>query len=409
MTRVLTVFEHESISISDSGGGRSLSPAEAERLLELGDERAGFCQRRHRSIKLAQHAGLVNLGGRMLEILPKVARSPGEPERCRRLLLRMLQLARSVPLHRDVGAQHDLRRASLLDVFITAFLDQVSTLIRGGLLRQYRTDEDDLRVVRGRLLISQQATRNAMRSDRVACRYDELSADNVLNRSVKAALDGVRPWIASTDLGRRWIELSSAFDEVPHVPMRPKDVSSIVLDRQGARYRTALQWAAWILALLSPNLRAGKEKAPGLLFDMNKLFEASVVTVLRRQAAPNERIGVQARKVFLARIQGTNCQAVELIPDIVVSRDGEIVKVADTKWKVLELDNDDFASPKPPDLYQLNAYATAYSCRDFEIYYPTHAGLTQMRDTTFEVVGDGAAPKRIRVVAIDLESAPRSR
>lgn len=405
MRQVLTVFEHESIAITDRADDASLSREEADRLFALNAERPGFCSPRHRSVRLAQYAGLVTLGGRMLEILPKVSREPGENERGRRLLLRMLRLARRVPLHRDEDARHELRRATLLEVFIEAFLAEVSDVVRAGLIRRYRVEEEDLPLVRGRLLVREQLTRNAMRFDRIACRYDDLSADNAPNRALKAALGAVRPWIASTDLGRRWFELSLAFDEVPAVRVHPKDVSAIALDRQAIRYRTSLRWAAWILAMLSPTARGGQEEAPGLLFDMNKLFEASVAAVLRRERT-NVRVDTQSRRTYLATLEENDRPAVELIPDLVVSREGAMELIADTKWKLLDLDAKCFASPKPGDLYQLNAYATAHGCREYAIYYPWHSGLSRLRPTTFEIKPVAGSTARIGIVAVDLEADP---
>lgn len=405
MKKVLTAFEHESIAIGDASGDRVISRAEADRLFELGVERSGFCSPRHRSLKLAQYAGLVNLGGRMLEILPKVSKAPVSPERGRLLLLRMLQLARKVPLYRDQDALHDLRRATLLEVFIRAFFDEVAIIVRAGLLRQYRSEEEDLRLVRGRLLISRQATRNAMRVDQIACRFDDLSVNNLVNRGLKAALVAVHPWIVSADLGRRWIELCAAFDEVPLAPVGAHDLSKLDLDRQASRYRNALQWAAWILSITSPSVRAGDEKAPGLLFDMNKLFEAAVAGILRRSAHPTERITSQSRRTYLASVQATRHSAVELIPDIVRTREGEPIMVADTKWKVLELDARGFASPKQSDFYQLNAYATAHRCREYEIYYPWHPDLDRLRESTFEITDVNSTAAFVRIIAVDLEAA----
>jgi hypothetical protein len=58
-------------------------------------------------------------------------------------------------------------------------------------------------------------------------------------------------------------------------------------DRSTRRYEPALQWAGWILRLLSPSLRGGDSAAPALLFDMNRLFEQAVGVQLRLALAPS--------------------------------------------------------------------------------------------------------------------------
>jgi 5-methylcytosine-specific restriction enzyme subunit McrC len=86
----ITAFEHESIPIGDSQSGISITPAEAEYLTYLGELRPGFCERRHRTVRLAQYCGVVSLGNRMLEVLPKTDEH-SSPAECRGVLLRLLR------------------------------------------------------------------------------------------------------------------------------------------------------------------------------------------------------------------------------------------------------------------------------------------------------------------------------
>ena len=78
----LTAIEHESIPIIESPTPTSLTPAEAERLAVIGRQRRGFCELGVREVKLAQYCGIVSLGTRVLEILPKTQQSDS-PKTCR--------------------------------------------------------------------------------------------------------------------------------------------------------------------------------------------------------------------------------------------------------------------------------------------------------------------------------------
>ena len=183
----LTAYEHQTIAVR-ADDPLALSPFEAQRLAVLGQQRPGFCTLGHRSVRLAQYAGLVNLDGRILEILPKVG--DNDPaEACRGTFLRLLRRAMDLPLSVQGAVGQDLRRQSLLDVFIAAYLQELFALVRHGLLRRYRTDEEDLGVIRGRLMISRQASVHAMRIDRLACRFDDLTIDNPWNQVLNAAFE----------------------------------------------------------------------------------------------------------------------------------------------------------------------------------------------------------------------------
>src|SRR3546814_20476003 len=114
-----------------------LRPHEAARLLELGVSRPGVCTAGHRSVKLAQYAGLVNLDGRMLEVLPKVGDDAG-PAGWRGTFLRLFLLARDVPLFSRGTASHDVHRQALLGVFVSALLGELVPLVRGGTIGRAR-------------------------------------------------------------------------------------------------------------------------------------------------------------------------------------------------------------------------------------------------------------------------------
>src|SRR3546814_239470 len=213
-----------------------LRPHEAARLLELGVSRPGVCTAGHRSVKLAQYAGLVNLDGRMLEVLPKVGDDAG-PAGSRGTFLRMLRLASDVPLFSRGNASHDVHRQALLGVFVSAFMDELVHLVRGGLLRRYQSRAGDLRVVRGRLQVGRQAAAHGMRPDLLACRFDELTADNAWNQVLCSALAAVRPWIDNIADGRRWLELAQAFDEVTPCRDALSLVRALTPDRQRSEER----------------------------------------------------------------------------------------------------------------------------------------------------------------------------
>ena len=402
--RHLTAFEHQTLPIGAVQAGISLTPDEAEYLTCLGELRPGFCKRGHRTVRLAQYCGVVNLGGRMLEILPK-SDEHGSPAECRGVLLRLLRAAEHFPVFRHLPAGQHLRRAPLLEVFISAFFDAVTDIVRGGLLRQYQEHVQDLRVVRGRILAGRQFAVRANRLDQIACRFDDLTADNVWNQLIKAGLRAVRSWITSADLDRRWVELMAVFGEVTDVAIGSESLDRLVFDRQAARYRAAIDWARWIVSLLSPSLRAGESMAPGLLFDMNQLFQSAIAMALRRHSASDPTIAVEAQDTSrqLTRLRGTpGRRAFRLKPDLVVRRGGTVVVIGDTKWKRVKVSRAGYLMPGETDMYQMLAYATAFGCEHLSLIYPWHVGLANTRTTAFELPPVGGIRPVVRTLCVDL-------
>lgn len=399
---IVTAFEHQTLSVGD-GREAMLRPHEAASLLQLGVTRPGFCTAGHHSVKLAQYAGLVNLGGRMLEVLPKVGEE-SETAGPRGTMLRMLGLARDVPLFSRDGASHDMSRQSLLGVFVSAFLDELVYLVRSGLLRRYQTRTDDLRVVRGRLQVARQAAVYGMRPDLVACRFAELTADNAWNQVLASALVAVRPWIDSVADGRRWLELVSAFDGVSLRKDALSLLRALIPDRQVRPYAAALRWAELILRLLSPNVRGGGMEAPECLFDMNRLFESSVATILRRRGrATGLRVSTQEGGRFLARVAAAGDNLMfRLRPDLMVRDSNGVVAIGDTKWTRIAVDARGWLAPEESHAYQMHAYSSAFPCRDLYLIYPWHAGLEKSHPTSLRLRSESGRDVRLHVVCVDV-------
>jgi 5-methylcytosine-specific restriction enzyme subunit McrC len=400
IANIVTAHEHDVLPIgSKDGASPCLSELDAQCLARIALARPGFCTRGHRSVRLAQYAGLVRLDGRILEVLPKV----GDTADGRGTALRLLRLAHDLPLHTQGAAAHDLRRDSLLDVFVQAFLEQVSALVRRGLARRYLQREDDLRVIRGRLLLTRQAGTHAMRIDRLACRYDELTIDNPWNQVLKAALGAVRPYLGSVAAGRHWFELSAVFDEVMTVADPVSALDALRPDRQVAHYAPALRWARWLLRLLAPNLRAGTADAPDLLFDMNRLFEAAVARTLGAGARGfGATLSAQDSGRFLASADDGYSRHYGLRPDLVVRRDGEVVAVGDTKWTALPAGPSGHLVPPEAHVYQIHAYASVYPCEDFALIYPWHEGLRDAQPTAYNLPSRNGRRPVLQVLCIDV-------
>lgn len=399
MNPVLLAFEHETIEVSAMPGPRSLGVEECERLSAIGERYPGFCQRGHRQVRLAQYCGVVSLGSRVLEVAPKLGRGkPGELAG-RSLLLQMLQTVHELPRLTGSAGQK-LEQAPLIDALASIFFDELLRLVKAGLHRAYASESNNLQTIKGRLLIGAHVACNSGRMDRALCEFDELTADVGVNRALALALKTIRPWLSQTYSQRRWIELMAAFEGVAQASRY--EANGIRLTRQTSRYGNALRFAKWIIDMLSPALRGGSEVAPAMLFDMNILFESYVAACLARQAERGVEVLPQHNAMHLARTSGKG--AYQLKPDIVVTRGPEVLLVADTKWKVLEEDRFGRIRPTSADMYQMNAYASAYKCQEMALIYPSFPGLdTQLTQhpTSYELPA-GAGTVSLHITGVDL-------
>ncbi|MBP8962802.1 MAG: hypothetical protein KBG39_07645 [Opitutaceae bacterium] len=399
----LSVFEHASVSVEREAGPNVLSEDEADRLDLLTESKPGLCTRGYRNVKFAQYCGIASLGDRAIEILPKVGEVGGYAE-SRDVLLRLLRASQDSSSQRLAAVGQGLGSAPLMEVFIKVFFDEIAALMKGGLLRRYRELEEDCLAVRGSILLRRQLTTLANRPDRIACRFDDLTADNRWNRLIKAGLSAVRPWLRSYNLQRTWVELMSAFDEVSDAADAHALLASLQYDRQGGRYRPAIGWVERILNFLAPNLRAGRKHAPGLLFDMNRLFE-SVVTERMRSLGWKHQLSVEAQNDSkpLAHLCGSPGRAeFRLRPDVLFTDRGSPVAIADAKWKRPKLDRDGVLVPAEADVYQIHAYSAAWKCQHLALVYPWDEQLQEARPTLFNLPANGDRRPQLAVLCLDI-------
>ena len=142
------------------------------------------------SIKATSYVGVIQIPGLTLEILPKIDRpdANGDQEKKQSAqdnLLHMLSVTRKVPIEErelaGLKTSHGLLEA-LVAIFTRRLLDE----LRNGLEHNYINHEENLSILKGKLLFSQQIRHNASHQERAFVGYDEFIADTPLNSIFKA-------------------------------------------------------------------------------------------------------------------------------------------------------------------------------------------------------------------------------
>ena len=168
------------------------------------------------SLRAGPVVGVLSVPGASLEILPKIG-NEGDPS-VRRALTRMLAVAWGLPIADSEPAMLATQRENLLEVLIRLFADRLLVAVRRGLPHRYRLLEDDLPLLRGKLNVPRQLARHAIRADRLACSFDELSVDTPLNRVLNATVVRLAANTRSAANVRRLAELASRFEFVGDSP-----------------------------------------------------------------------------------------------------------------------------------------------------------------------------------------------
>ena len=355
-------------------GGQGVPKAEAGRLLALAERASrrlklpetAALTRTHRGLKAGQIVGILVTPGTTLEILSKI---DGEDGEVRKALLRMLAVAWELRVADGDLTELDTQRHDLLELLIGLFAGRLLAAVRRGLPHRYVAHEEDLKLLRGRLDVTRQLTHLAVRPDRLACRFDELSPDTPLNRVLKAAVARLACLTRSLANARHLAELAARFEPVRHSPEPLRE--PVRLDRTNTSFHDLYRLARLFLAGEWQSTAGGREAGFALLFPMNLLFEKFVGKSLQRALASCHTVTVrlQDRRHYALSDADGRTRLFNLQPDAVIETPPDGPIVLDTKWKRLTSDKKALGVAES-DVYQMLAYGRAYGAARLVLLYP---------------------------------------
>lgn len=296
--------------------------------------------------------------GTRIEILPKHVRGETDVATARRVLVRMLRAALRLPVRETSPTALQTFDAPVSEWIIQQFLLELDVLVRRGLRFDYHPVEDELRFLRGRLLVARQIRQPAGRQHLFQVEHQVFDANRPENRLLACALDKVSGMTREPANWRMAHELQHQLAEVRRSHDVAGDFRRWSSDRLMSHYSNIRTWCELILGNRNPMSALGEWTGRSLLFPMEKVFENFVEASLRRRLPAGATLRVQAASRYLCR-QGSR-QLFQLRPDFVIEHEGT-TWVVDAKWKLLDA-NDAINNYglSQSDFYQLFAYGKRY-------------------------------------------------
>lgn len=274
---------------------------------------------------------------------------------------------------------------SLVEALALALASTARRAFASGLLHGYRTEEEAMHTVRGRIRITEQIRRRFGVSLPLEVRYDEFTDDITANRLVKAAaarLGQMRVRLPQSRSGLRWV--STRLENVSLVEFPRNAVPEVTFDRLNGHYREVVALARLILRHTSFETGRGGNRAPGFLMDMNEVFQGFVTQALREALGVSNRIF--RSDTSLHHITLDEAGRVLLKPDLSWWDGPTCTFVGDAKYK---------QHVPNADLYQLLAYTTALDLPGGLLIYAQGEAEQVVHHVRY-------AGKRLEVAALDL-------
>lgn len=390
--RLLSFRERESIDLSVPG---SLSAGDLDALARLEPSLPkGLIVWGRKSLTFGPFCGVLRIDDLTIELLPKT----GNAARSRGVLVAMLRATKTLSASPTQNATIHEQRVHLLDQFIIEFCRRVESALTQGAIAQYVRQEDSLPAIRGRVDVIWHLRSSTVDRSRIHCAFDERTIDNEHNRALKFVLHKLRMAATSAQTKGLVAALTHRFDQVADTPTTPKAIESLRFDRLNNRWQVIFERAAWLLRGIFPDVRAGTTEGPGLLFNMERLFERFVGARLRQTwehaGFGDYEVQLQAPQKYLAPAE----RAFLLKPDVTILSGGEPIRILDTKWKDLT-DGEPLGAVSSEDAYQMATYAMRYGCPTITLIYPSMGRTRGTSATRLQIPG---APN-LQVCFVDID------
>lgn len=400
--RPVSLLEYETATIAERPGEAYLTYKEVAGLEQA--QRAmgvqAFSWTSRDRIRTAQYVGIVASDGVRLEILPKIDGLDGGGTRAS--LMRMLCAAIDIDVSDGELTGHAVQDKDLLELLIGLFAQRLAEQLRRGLVRDYRREEADLAVLRGKLDVNAQFRRLAATPNRLACVYDEFTADTPLNRMLLVAVTALRRRSILSRNQRLLNEISAHFEDVSSIDPASALKAPIVWDRRMEGWRQTERIARLLLQAMFQTAHGGAHSGVALLFDMNDLFERYVTSVARACLTPlGFRFSAQGPRLSLAKEVESGRPAFMTKPDIHLERGDEVI-VLDTKWKRIDPTIPNSAVAQA-DAYQMHGYANIYDASSTVLLYPFMREVMRQPGLQAEWIYTGRNSS-LKVVSVDVGS-----
>ena len=305
-----------------------------------------------------------------IEILPKAdAQKSPDATLWQSVLLDLLRECRLIKMESLTHASLRLRPNAILDLYIEIFLNEVKKLLEEGLVKNYQRQEENLPILKGRLVVPKHIGKNQIQKDRFFVNFEKYEYNHLLNQLIFKGLLVLEKIAQQPILVEKLRQIRANFPKTKEITVTEKDFDQLKLHRQTQRYATALDIARLLILNYSPDVSAGKNHVLAILFDMNLLWEEFIYRQLKKQQNEGFTVSRQQQKPFWKRRY--------LRPDILLKY-GDKNVVIDTKWKVLKR-----VSPSMEDLRQMLVYQQYFEAEKSVLIYPKVHDLEDLPATPF--------------------------
>lgn len=357
----IVVFEHEKLHVRDGLDENKLSALQKY----YGSEGVPYYSLIHNGVKFGSFVGVVQVGNLVIEVLPKADNKlENDEDKWRNILIDMVRTVHNFDVEPTSQSHLKVKPNTILDLYIEMFIREVESLIRHGLIKQYRSQTGNVSALKGNLNFSRHIQENLIHQERFYVYHHVYDTYHLLHFILYQTILLIKKINVNVRLISRICTLLLDFPEMPYHKITKESFKRIVYDRKNEVYRKSLEIAKFLLLQYHPDVKMGNNHVLALMFDMNKLWEQFIYISLKKYLKQDDA-EIKVRGHISANFwEHERGPITKVKPDIFI-KTGDRHFVIDTKWKNLCGSN-----PSIEDLRQMYVYHEYFCADKVALMYP---------------------------------------
>ena len=223
-----------------------------------------------KGIQFLNYVGVIQAGNLTIEVLPKTDRNKttasntsidelnadDEKDRLKwhNVLLKMLNECSLLKINQVDRANLNLKNNSILDIYLKLFLSEAETLLHEGLIKKYKSVENNKFALKGQLQFSKNISKNLVHQERFYVRHTEYNSDNIFNRILLKTICLIQKISNNNSLVDLANRLLIDFPELPDCAVNKQTFDKLVYDRKTERYKEAMLISKMLLLNFRPDI-----------------------------------------------------------------------------------------------------------------------------------------------------------
>jgi 5-methylcytosine-specific restriction enzyme subunit McrC len=358
----IKIFEHQKLKIGEQG----FASHQFDAMVLFNEKNQNkYFTIVHKGVLFNSYVGVIQIGGLTIEILPKADKNHNPDKNIwQKVLLNMLKVCKHIQVDNVSETNLNKKYNSILEVYFEMYLNEIESLVKKGLIKQYKRIQSNQNALKGKLVFSQNIQKNLIHKERFYCEHQLYDKDHLIHQILYKGLLILKD-LVNNNLKDKLNRILFEFQDYQQVNINKSHFDKLIIDRKTMPYLRAIDISKMIILNYSPNLNSGNDNMLTLLFDMNKLWEEYIYRILQKHKPEGSHVSFQNSNKFW--------EHKKIRPDIVITNN-EVNYIIDTKWKIIEANN-----PSDDDLKQMFTYNLHWKAEKSLLLYPS-IGQTEKND-----------------------------